>query len=113
MSIPLVYTEDGAVLGPDFRRSELSTVDVPGWVRADQVYPGDTALLGGSEVLVVSTRHHGAPGTVYLFTRTVGGAEVVHEIRESEYVHVTAVGAFEPKMCPTCGRQVPGTVRAS
>lgn len=92
---PMVRTPDGAVLGVDYRRTDLSPVTVPGVVKAQHVYQGDTVRLGGAEVVVVSRRRNGAPGVVYLGVRTAGGAEVVHELRDSERVHVVAVGAFD------------------
>lgn len=82
-------------MGVDWRRSEHSTVTVPGLVRADEVMPGDTIRLGQEDVLVLTVRGYGQPGCVYLMTRTAGGAEVVHERRESERVHVVEVGAFD------------------
>lgn len=95
---PLVRTEDGAILGPDYRRipgfAKLDAV-VPGRVAASAVMPGDTVRIDGADVLVITTRGHGRPDTVYIGTRTEQAAEIVYEFRTSERVHVVAVGAFD------------------
>lgn len=90
----LARSESGAILGIDARRSGLSDVTVPGHVPADAVEVGDTVTLSGGAV-VVSKHKHGQPGRVYLGVRTAGGAVVHHELRTSEPIHVTAVGAFD------------------
>jgi hypothetical protein len=98
VSVPLVRTEDGAILGADYRRipgmAKLDTV-VPGFIPAKAVAPGDTLRFNGEDVLVITTRSHGRPGTVYVGTRTAGGAEIVYELRDTERVHVVAAGAFD------------------
>jgi len=92
---PLVRDRSGAILGIDFRRTDLSPVVVPGRVRAQHVMPGDTVRLAGADVVVVTKRAHGTPGVVYVGVVSAGGAEVVHELRQSEPVEVVAVGAFD------------------
>jgi hypothetical protein len=95
---PLVRTEDGSILGPDYRRIPgfaRPETNVPGVVAASFVMPGDTVRLAGQDLLVVTTREHGRPDTVYIGIRNQHGAEIVHEFRSTERVHVTAVGAFD------------------
>lgn len=95
---PLVRTEDGAILGPDYRRIPGFVKpgnEVPGVVPASTIEPGDTVRLAGHDVLVITTRAHGIPGYVYIGTRNEHGAEIVHEFRESERVRVVGVGAFD------------------
>ena len=95
---PMVRTEDGAILGPDYRRIPgLAKPDEipPGRISAASVMPGDTLRLLNQDVLVITTREHGRPETVYIGTRNQHGAEIVHEFRRTERVHVVAVGAFD------------------
>ncbi|MBN9210751.1 MAG: hypothetical protein J0I95_04450 [Microbacterium sp.] len=95
---PLVRTEDGAILGPDYRRIPgfvKPGFEVPGVVPASSVEPGDTVRLAGQDLLVLTTRANGVPGHVYVEVRNGQGAEVVHEFRDSERVRVVAVGAFD------------------
>lgn len=91
---PLVRNQHGAVLGVDWRQTELSDVQVPGLVPASAVMPGDTVAIAGVSGVVLSNRKHGTPGCVYVVVRTAGGAEIVHELRTVERVRVLAVGAF-------------------
>lgn len=94
----MVRTEDGAILGPDYRRIPGFTrpeTSVPGMVCADAVMPGDTIRLAGHDVLVLTRRAHGSPDRIYIGARTAGDAEIVHEFRTSERVRVVAVGAFD------------------
>lgn len=95
---PLVRTEGGATLGPDYRRipgfAKPDAV-VPGHVVASAVMPGDTIRVFGHDLLVLTQRAHGRPETVYVGTRSIHGVEDVHEFRANERVHVVAVGAFD------------------
>lgn len=96
MTAPLVRTPDGAILGIDFRRTDLSPIQVPGRVAAQHVMLGDTIRFQGDDVVVHTKRAHGEPGVVYIGVRNASGAELVLERRASETVDVVAVGAFDP-----------------
>ena len=92
---PLVRDRDGAILGIDFRRTELSPIQVPGVIEAKQVMLGDEIRAHDVEGVVYTKRSHGTDGTVYLGVMTSAGAEILLELRSSERVRVTAVGAFD------------------
>lgn len=92
---PMVRNEHGAILGVDYRRTDLSPVQVPGRVAVEAVMPGDTVRFGRDALVVLSKASHGP--VMHLRTRTVGGAEVVAEFAAGSYVEVTAVGAFDPE----------------
>ena len=93
---PMVRNEHGAVLGIDWRRTDLSPITVPGRVAVEVVMPGDTVRFHRVLRVVLSKRAHG--GRVFLRTRTEEGAEIVHEFTAGSYVEVTAVGAFDPEV---------------
>lgn len=95
MSAPLVRTPDGAVLGIDFRRTELAPADVrvPGLVPVQVVMPGDTVMAQGSRV-VVHTKGE-SNGNVVLSCRSARGASVVIVRPGSDLVRVVEVGAFD------------------
>lgn len=61
---------------------------IPGPVEARMLQVGDRVRVVHGEATVISKRAHGRPGSVYIGTRTDGGAEVVHEFRTTERVHV-------------------------
>lgn len=61
---------------------------VPGQVEARLVQIGDHVRILRAEARVITKREHGRPGYVYLGIRTEGGAEIVHELRTTERVHV-------------------------
>jgi len=93
LTAPLVRTRFGAVLGIDYRRTDLSPVTVPGQVRAQHVMPGDTILVGEDRYVVHAVRN--ADGDRRIITESAGGAPVVFEWRAEGLVDVVAVGAFD------------------
>jgi len=92
--VPVVRDEHGAILGADYRQTELAPegVRVPGRVPARVVFPGDRVTIAGIEA-VVRRVHKG--DVVRLITRTDKGGQIVFERRPDEIVHVSGVGAFE------------------
>jgi hypothetical protein len=95
---PMVRTESGSILGPDYRRIPgfaRPETNVPGPVPASAVMPGDTVRLYGQDVLVLSSVAEGTPRMVRIVTRNEHGAETVHEFADAERVRVVAVGAFD------------------
>ncbi|QYF98486.1 hypothetical protein [Microbacterium sp. PAMC21962] len=95
---PMVRNEHRAILGVDYRRTDMSPVTVPGWIAVEAVMPGDTVRFGRDELVVLSKLSRGA--VMHLRARTTGGAEIVHEHAAGSYVEVTAVGAFDPEETP-------------
>jgi len=98
LGTPLVRTEEGAILGPDYRRIPgfvKPGFEVPGVIPAEMLEPGDTVRLYGSDLLVLTSRGHGVPGHVYIGTRSEHGVETVYEMVRTERVHVVGVGAFD------------------
>jgi hypothetical protein len=93
-NVPLVRNEHGAVLGVDFRRTELAKVQAPGRMLARHVMPGDTILAAGQEVVVHTLRPVVGDGR-YVLARTAGGCEIVLELAGTDMVDVVAVGAFD------------------
>lgn len=95
----VVRTEDGAILGPDYRRMGLARAEytVPGRIPGDGVQPGDTIRALGQELVVLKAwRDRPQVGTcVRLLTRSAKGAEIVLERAPRERVDVVAVGAFD------------------
>jgi len=63
---------------------------IPGPIEARLLHIGDRVRVVHGEATVITKREHGRPGSVYIGTRTDGGAEVVHEFRTTERVHVLA-----------------------
>lgn len=97
-STPMVRTETGAVLGPDYRRIPgfaRPETNVPGPIPAAAVMPGDTVRLLAQDVVVLSSVAEGSPRTVRIVTRNAHGAEMGHEFAETDRVHVVGVGAFD------------------
>lgn len=92
---PMVRNEHGAILGVDYRRTDMSPVEVPGRIAVESVMPGDTVRFGREQLVVLSKS--AAPGVSWLRARTEGGAEIVKEYAAGSYVEVTAVGAFDPE----------------
>lgn len=92
---PLVRNRHGAVLGIDYRRTELAPVGVrvPGRIPARAVMPGDTVQIDGGRYVVQATRDD--DGGRRLVTESVEGAPVVFERRGEDVVHVVEVGAFD------------------
>lgn len=95
LNAPMVRNEHGAILGVDYRRTELSPVQVPGRISVETVMPGDTVRFGRDARVVLSKAAHGP--VMHLRSRTAGGAEIVEEFAAGSYVEVTAVGAFDPE----------------
>lgn len=61
---------------------------IPGPVEARLLRIGDRVRVVHGEATVITKREHGRPGSIYIGTRTDDGAEVVHEFRSTERVHV-------------------------
>lgn len=96
MTYPMVYNQDGARLGIDWRRVPgMGLCTVPGVIDVRDVMPGDTVELGGEDVVVLRVEGPRSARALHVITRTAGGAEVVHEAVIGERVNVIAVGAFE------------------
>lgn len=91
--VPLIRNEHGAVLGADWRRTELSPIKVPGRIAARAVMPGDTIEVGGERYVVLSKPN--SDEAVILMTRSLADAPVVFERRGEDVVYVVAVGAFD------------------
>ncbi|MFT4281221.1 hypothetical protein [Microbacterium sp.] len=92
---PLVRNRYGAILGVDYRRTELAPigVQVPGRIPARAVMPGDTIEVDGARYVVQATRDDN--GGRRLITESEAGAPVVFERRGEDVVHVVEVGAFD------------------
>lgn len=90
-SAPLVRNEHGAILGIDFRRTDLSPIQVPGLVSAQHVMPGDTIARSEGEYVVLSLI--AGINCRHAVTRSAGGAEVTFSL--GGLVDVVAVGAFD------------------
>lgn len=96
MSTPLARTEDGAVLGPDYRRVPgMSKYAVPGFVPAEFVMPGDRVTLGVESFLVLRVIPIANTDKVELVTRTWRGAEIAVERQRDQLVQVIDAGAFD------------------
>ena len=94
----VVRTEDGAILGPDYRRMGLVRAEytVPGRIPADGVQPGDTIRAEGLDLVVLKAWRDRLPGShVRLVTRARLGTEIVLERDPRERVEVVGVGAFD------------------
>lgn len=92
---PVVRTPEGAILGMDFRRTNLAAPEfrVPGRVPARVVMPGDTLVAQGSRVVVQAKGEHN--GNVVLSCLSAAGAPIV-VVRPMEMLtRVVAVGAFD------------------
>ncbi|GGH33984.1 hypothetical protein [Microbacterium album] len=96
---PVVRTEDGAILGPDWRRAGLARPEytVPGRIPADGVQPGDTIRVLDMDLVVLKVWRDRPPfaAGIRVLARTVRGAELVFEYAERDMVDVVAVGAFD------------------
>lgn len=90
---PLVRDQHGATLGIDWRRTEMSPIEVPGRVAVEVVMPGDSVRVGRVSHVVLSKRAAGP--VMHLVMRTAEGAPIVQEYAAGSYVEVTAVGAFD------------------
>ncbi|AXA95424.1 hypothetical protein [Microbacterium sp. PM5] len=93
--VPLVRDEHGAILGIDYRRSDLSPITAPGTLAVESVMPGDTIRVGRAEEVVLSKAGH--VGSMGVRCRTGAGVVVEHEYVSGTYLEVTAVGAFDPE----------------
>lgn len=95
----VIRNEQGAILGADYRQNgalnKTGEPMVPGVVRADQVFSGDTIVMGEALLTVLGR----TPGVTrsWIRTRTKAGAEVIWEWANDRPVIVVDVGAFEPK----------------
>lgn len=96
MNAPLVRTEDGAILGPDYRRMPgMSEHQVPGNIPAEFVMPGDTIVAQGSRIVVYKTATR--DGNAVIYARSTRGAEFGIVRRIGDRVRVVDAGAFDPE----------------
>ncbi len=93
--VPLVRDEHGAILGIDYRRTDLSPINAPGTLSVEAVMPGDTIRVGRVEEVVLSKAGH--VGSMGVRCRTAAGVVVEHEYTSGTYLEVIAVGAFDPE----------------
>lgn len=97
MNRPVVRNPRGAALGVDWRQVPgMGLASVPGRILTHDVQPGDTVRLDGQDVVVHKVIGSKSAAVLHLVTRTVGGAEILHEAVVGEEIDVVAVGAFEP-----------------
>ncbi|MEV4735528.1 MULTISPECIES: hypothetical protein [unclassified Microbacterium] len=92
MSVPLVRTQHGAILGVDWRAEKGA---VPGPVPATEVMPGDGIRLANAAPTVLWVEH---VQVVRVCVRTAGGAEIVIERAPGDLVDVVEIGRFEPEV---------------
>lgn len=96
MTMPMVRSEHGTVLGIDWRRVPgMGLCTVPGVIDVRDVMPGDGIVLGGLAVTVLKVVGRRSAAAMHVITRTAGGAEIVHEAVVGERVNVVSVGAFD------------------